>query len=104
MRDYILNWNQKRILKHVAFLERQAFYMAGGTVLALQLGHRISKDLDFYTPKHFNATILTQNFKKVFGKEIEEISQAQDTVYLTIKKTDLSFFRYPYKLIRSLVN
>jgi hypothetical protein len=30
-----------------AFMQR--FYLAGGTALALQLGHRISYDLDFFS-------------------------------------------------------
>jgi hypothetical protein len=28
-------------------LETNGFYLAGGTALALQFGHRISEDLDF---------------------------------------------------------
>ena len=31
------------------------FALAGGTSLALQLGHRISIDLDFFTLKEFNS-------------------------------------------------
>ena len=27
----------------------QPFYLAGGTVVALRLGHRISRDLDFFS-------------------------------------------------------
>ena len=59
MKDYILNWNQKRILKKVGFLKKYGFYLAGGTALALQLGHRTSRDLDFYTPHHFRGLALT---------------------------------------------
>jgi len=29
-------------------------YLAGGTALALQFGHRISVDLDFFTDKKFD--------------------------------------------------
>lgn len=28
----------------------RSFYLAGGTALALQIGHRISKDLDWFSP------------------------------------------------------
>ena len=52
MKEHILNWNQKRILKQIEFLKRYGFYLAGGTSLALFLGHRRSKDLDFYTKEH----------------------------------------------------
>ena len=31
----------------------QDAYLAGGTALALQLGHRVSVDLDFFTQKKF---------------------------------------------------
>jgi hypothetical protein len=31
----------------------QGFYLAGGTGLALQFGHRVSEDLDFFTEKSF---------------------------------------------------
>jgi len=31
------------------------FYLAGGTALSLQLGHRLSFDLDFFTPEEFDS-------------------------------------------------
>ena len=34
------------------------FYLAGGTGLALQLGHRKSEDLDFFTDSFFNPDAL----------------------------------------------
>ena len=34
------------------------FYLAGGTGLALQLGHRKSNDLDFFTDKMFNVDAI----------------------------------------------
>lgn len=35
-----------------------SFYLAGGTALALQLGHRVSEDLDFFVDKAFDAEEL----------------------------------------------
>ena len=35
-------------------------YLAGGTALALQIGHRVSVDFDFFTPKTFSEQILIQ--------------------------------------------
>ncbi|OGD89819.1 hypothetical protein A3D07_03385 [Candidatus Curtissbacteria bacterium RIFCSPHIGHO2_02_FULL_42_15] len=49
----ILNKSQLKILPQLSFLEKLGFYMAGGTALALQIGHRTSLDFDFYNPKHF---------------------------------------------------
>lgn len=103
MYDYILNWNQKRILKKIGFVKKFGFYLADGTALALQFGHRTSKDLDFYTKKHFKSVEVVQEFKKIFKNEIIDIRQAPDTLFLKIKQTDLSFFRHPYQLIRPLI-
>ncbi len=39
------------LLKQLGTLPTLArFYLAGGSALALHLGHRISVDLDFFTP------------------------------------------------------
>ncbi|WP_460178039.1 nucleotidyl transferase AbiEii/AbiGii toxin family protein [Thermodesulfovibrio hydrogeniphilus] len=39
------------------------FYLAGGTALALQLGHRKSLDLDFYSQRIFNADVILEKIK-----------------------------------------
>lgn len=104
MKDYILNWQQKSILKQITFFKKYGFYLAGGTALALHFGHRRSKDLDFYTKKSFNGTEIIKKFRKNFGQETKRPQRAENTLWLKIKETDLSFFKYPYKLIRPLVS
>ena len=103
MEEYILNSNQKRILKKIDFLKKSGFYLAGGTTLALQLGHRTSKDLDFYNLKSFKNQDIVSQFRKVFKSEISEVRRAEDTLWLKVKSTDLSFFKYSYKLIQPKV-
>ena len=103
MQDFILNWNQKKILKNISFLKKYGIYLAGGTALALYFGHRTSRDLDFYTKRHFKSSELLKEFRKVFKKDVKEPKEAEDTLWLKIKNTDLSFFRYPYPLIRPLI-
>ena len=44
---------QKMLLPLAAF--KNDFYFAGGTGLALQLGHRISEDFDFFTNTKINV-------------------------------------------------
>jgi len=103
MKNFVLNWNQKKILKNIQFLKKYGFYLAGGTALALHFGHRTSHDLDFYTNKHFKPEKIYQDFKKVFKKEkLSEVDFAEDTLKFRLNITDLSFFRYPYPLIRPL--
>ncbi len=40
-------------------------YLAGGTAVALHLGHRISLDLDFFTPKQFQTEKVLESLKKI---------------------------------------
>ncbi|MFH1991648.1 MAG: nucleotidyl transferase AbiEii/AbiGii toxin family protein [Pseudomonadota bacterium] len=51
-----------------------AFYLAGGTALALQLGHRKSDDFDFFSNRMFNTdsilariSVDIENFEREFG-------------------------------------
>ncbi len=98
---YVLNKRQLFLLKNLEFLKRYGFYLAGDTALALQIGHRTSIDFDFYTQKKFDARKLREEFDKRF-KKVQEIYIAEDTLVLNVNDIGVSFFRYPYKLIRPL--
>lgn len=43
------------------------FNLAGGTSLALYLGHRVSVDLDFFTPKPFDAKKMEEFLANKYG-------------------------------------
>ena len=43
------------------------FNLAGGTSLSLYLGHRLSLDLDLFTPESFDAVQLEQFLKEEYG-------------------------------------
>jgi hypothetical protein len=74
-----------------------SFYLAGGTGLALFLGHRISHDFDFFTSEFFNEETLIQKFKGL--EELTIISKEQQTVHINFKKTKISFLGYGYPLL-----
>lgn len=95
---------QKRlnILIGLKFLKDYHFYLAGGTALAMQLGHRISLDFDFYTEKEFNPEALLQDVQKYF-KDVRLVRRAKNTLILDIDNVEVSFFSYPYPLISPLI-
>lgn len=99
----VLNQSQKDVLSKLSFLTKEGFYLAGGTSLAIQIGHRTSFDFDFYTPDHFNQNTLFDKFLEIFGDEAIKTSLAKDTLFCTLKTVDCSFFTYPYKLLRKPV-
>ena len=62
----ILDPKRKKLLSKLGFLNKQGFYMAGDTALALQIGHRTSLDFDFYTEKKFNTRKFREGIDKKF--------------------------------------
>lgn len=73
-------------------------YMAGGTGLALQLGHRISVDFDFFTEKKFKARPLVEQLNKAgLDFKLERIEWG--TIIGHLGKTKFSLFFYDYPLI-----
>ncbi|HOY67569.1 MAG TPA: nucleotidyl transferase AbiEii/AbiGii toxin family protein [Candidatus Ozemobacteraceae bacterium] len=77
------------------------FYLAGGTALALHLGHRRSVDLDYFTEKPFDTERVAQMIAS-FGGEIR-VREA-DTVHAMIDGVKCSFFSYPYRLLGALTD
>jgi predicted nucleotidyltransferase component of viral defense system len=70
------------------------FYLAGGTALALYLGHRRSVDLDFFSAQPFDEDSLIASLRGV--PDLAVISKSPHTVYLHLAGTKVSFIGYPY--------
>jgi len=77
--------------------EIKQFYLAGGTGLALQIGHRISRDLDFFTPAAFTPDDLVQKLGALGNFELE--LKSEKTAVGILNETKLSFLGYPYSLL-----
>jgi len=76
------------------------FYLVGGTALALQIGHRISIDIDLFTGKVFDAAQISGRFCNVYaGKEIEV---EQNTVRAIIENIKIDLMTHKYPLIEPL--
>ena len=74
-----------------------SFYLAGGTGLALHLGHRRSVDLDFFSPEPFNEDALIAAVQGL--PKVSVLSKSNQTVYLHISGTKVSFIEYNYPLL-----
>jgi len=73
------------------------FYLAGGTGLALQFGHRISEDLDFFTEDLFDEDALIQLIQRMPGFSV--VAKASSTVHANIQCTKVSFLGYAYPML-----
>ncbi len=77
-----------------AWLAESRWYLAGGTALALQVGHRQSVDLDFFTPdKTFAPAEVTRHFPDTVW---QSTIVKEGTVYGTLCKAKVSFIAYPF--------
>jgi hypothetical protein len=84
---------------------KKDFYLAGGTALALQIGHRDSIDFDFFSPVPFDTAKLFENILKIFsGHEIKKTQEAANTLSVLVdSRIKISFFAYPYNLISEVL-
>jgi len=73
-------------------------YLAGGTALCLQFGHRFSYDFDFFTQKEFDAKILVQRIKKLLP-DFQLERTAWGTILGYIRRTRFSLFFYDSPLL-----
>lgn len=99
----ILDERRKKILPLLAIVS-EGFYLAGGTALALRLGHRDSVDFDFFIPESFDTTDLRSHIEKTFlGHVVLVIQDELDTLTVVIDgEVKVSFFGYKYPLLMSL--
>ncbi len=81
--------------------EIQKAYLAGGTALALQIGHRISIDLDFFTQREFDEEELSDKLSRLSG--FSEDGAALGTLWGRIGRTKFSIFCYTYPLLEKTI-
>ena len=81
------------------------YYLSGGTALALQIGHRVSIDFDFFSDNQIPKTLYVQ-VKKVLQDNTTTRLVVNNSSELTIFANDIkiTFLYYPFPLINPLVN
>jgi hypothetical protein len=78
-------------------------YLAGGTALALQLGHRISYDFDIFCSKPLSVSIV-KKLRDIFGDNlIIRINNADFLLLETPNHVELNFVYYWFPLLNKTV-
>ncbi len=73
------------------------FYLSGGTALGLQLCHRESEDLDFFSQDPFDPQRVEQELRQ-FG-ELQHAELAEGTLNTFVDGVKVQFLEYPYVLL-----
>ena len=77
------------------------FYLAGGTALALQSGHRKSVDLDLFREEEWSVEVATTALAGLGGVEVELADWG--SLWARVDDVRVSLLHYPYRLVGELV-
>ncbi|MHA2271321.1 MAG: nucleotidyl transferase AbiEii/AbiGii toxin family protein [Candidatus Hodarchaeales archaeon] len=92
-----------KILQRLAGIPQlREFYLAGGSATALQLGHRISRDLDFFTTESFSIHDLLQKLSTIQKPQVRQ--EEPGTLTVIMGDIPMSFFEYNAKLLKSPIS
>ena len=88
----------KKLAEKSSFLAEGGYYLAGGTALALQLGHRQSLDFDFFSTQKALAEQTQEWLRSFCTVTLRDMDQ--DTLHAEADGIKVSFIgAYRYKLV-----
>ena len=81
-------------------------YLAGGTAVALHLGHRLSIDLDFFTPHDLDSLQWFKGLQIAFSGDftLSAVKIEKNTLVVTMNSTGFSLFVYPYEIMEATIS
>jgi hypothetical protein len=95
----ILTPEQKVVLAGSASItQKWGAYLAGGAGMALQIGHRRSRDFDWFTRETVPPLELLKDVKSL-GLPVAVRQNDEGTFLGAVAGLDYSVFRYPYELV-----
>lgn len=77
------------------------FYLAGGTALALQIGHRISVDFDFFSQKEIPEHLLDELKKTFVQYQINVSVNNPEELTIFLNETKITFVKYLFPVIKN---
>lgn len=99
----VLAPNQQRVLGQLGpLLTRRGFYLAGGTAVALYLGHRRSVDLDWFTAEVLPDPLRLAQSLREQGIAFVTRQVAPATLHGSVHGVGLSLLEYRYPLLAGL--
>jgi hypothetical protein len=89
----------RALVPHLApTVARHRFILAGGTSLALRLGHRLSADLDFFSEEEVLPDLMVGELRAAhLNPQVMQL--ASGTLSVVMERVKVSFFQYPYPFV-----
>jgi len=100
----VLTDSGKRVLRTLATpVTERDFYLAGGTALALQLGHRRSVDFDWFREESIPDPLAFATELRGAAAGLVVLGTSTNTLHGELDGVRASWFTYPYPLLESPV-
>lgn len=97
-----VNPNLLRVLKELMSIELlHSLNLVGGTSLALQIGHRVSIDIDLFGAIDFDYPKIVHDFRSIGNVRI--LSQSKHINIFSIDDIKVDFVNYSYPLLDPII-
>ena len=96
MHEKVLPCGSRELLARLRALtssELEGWTLAGGTGLALEIGHRISEDFDLFRTDEFSPKRLHETLRRL--GEVETLQEEDRTLTVLVSEVKISFFSVP---------
>jgi len=74
----------------------RGFYLAGGTALALQIGHRVSVDFDLFCDDAIPRSVFERVQRVFAGAELSPLVNNADELTVLVNGVKITFLTYPF--------
>lgn len=94
MHTEILSSKQVELIPYIKGFNR-SFYMAGGTAIALHIGHRRSIDFDLFTSEQLNKTRVKGKLSQIPFSQLP-VFEDYDQLHVLMNEVKITFFSFPF--------
>ncbi|MDR0598442.1 MAG: nucleotidyl transferase AbiEii/AbiGii toxin family protein [Treponema sp.] len=79
------------------------FVLVGGTSLALQIGHRMSEDIDLFTQEDIDQEFIIETLRKEFGSSFSVSALSRNTINCVISNIKIDLLRHGYPYVDAII-
>ena len=82
----------------------KSYFLVGGTALSLQIGHRISEDIDLFTRQDINKDEIIDFMDKKYAGNFQITNIQNSILQMIVNDVKVDFVKYDFPLIEEVFN
>jgi len=94
--DTLLELNKSVLFKN--------YFLVGDTALSLQIGHRVSEDIDLFTKQDIDKDEILAFMNKKYAKKFQIINVQSSILQIIANDIKIDFVKYDFPLIEDVKN